>query len=103
MRYLDDRRIIASAVCLLTAICLINAIIFPDQQPAGTIIVKVKAGDNLWKYAKKYGDHNEYILKRVYDIAAVNDIDPGKPLLPGQELIIPIDEDTRQAKLPDVQ
>ncbi|MBI2844216.1 MAG: LysM peptidoglycan-binding domain-containing protein [Armatimonadetes bacterium] len=65
----------------------------------GIVHVKVKRGESLWTYAKKYGDERTYILKRVYRIAKLNGIDASRPLEPGQELAVPVERRVRCAAM----
>jgi len=61
--------------------------------------VVVKPGDNLWKYARRYGAPGNYILDKVDSIAMENNINPTLPLIPGQHLRIKIDNPALLASL----
>ena len=53
-----------------------------DLQKYSVVIYIVKAGDNLWKIAKKFGS-------TVKDIAAINKIEDENTIMPGQKIFIP--------------
>ena len=52
--------------------------------------ITVEAGDTLWSLADKYGDPNQYILKRVNELSKVNNIQKDKVLHEGEKLVIPV-------------
>jgi hypothetical protein len=97
-RYLVFAAVIMTA---LVFVCVIARAVSTDHSTTqGMIRIKVHQGDNIWNYASKYGNSNEYILKRVHRIAELNHIDLNRPLTPGQELIIPCDKNVVCAKTP---
>lgn len=93
----------AGPLCVI-AIVLVAVLMIPrtastsSESPTQLITVKVQSGDTLWDYAKKYGDPNEYILKKVHRIADLNHMKAGTPLIPGMELKVPAAEKTMTAK-----
>jgi hypothetical protein len=92
---------IAAALTAIVFICAIFRVASIERPVAsGLIRIKVHQGDSLWNYATKYGDRNEYILKRVYKIAKMNRLDVNRPLKPGQELVVPCDKGAMYAQTP---
>ena len=63
------------------------------------VAVTVKPGDTLWTYAHRYGAPGSYILDRVDSIARQNALDPKGTLIPGQRLVIQVDNPVLLAKL----
>ncbi len=82
-------------VLILSAVHVISSKFAPSP---GTITVQVHSGETLWTYARQYGSPDEYILKRVHKIAAINKLDAGRPLQVGQKLVIPVERPTLSAK-----
>lgn len=98
---LVERYVLLSAAVVVGLVMIwagLHAVFSRSDVAAGMMCVKVHAGESLWTYAKKYGDPDVYILKRVQDIAKINRIDAKNPLQPGQELIVPVEEKTLTAE-----
>jgi hypothetical protein len=66
---------------------------------APVIQVEVRAGDTLWGIASRYGNPDEYILRRVQRLAARNHIAPGTSLGPGMRLSVPVENPAEQVRL----
>ncbi|MEO7716508.1 MAG: LysM domain-containing protein [Capsulimonas sp.] len=64
-----------------------------------TITVTVTPGDSLWKYAKRYGSQDTYILDRVNDLARANSLSSHAALVPGQHLKVTVTNPVELAKL----
>lgn len=93
--------ITATIIVCLAVICSGIRIVSGRSAPApGSIKVVVHPGESIWTYAVKYGNPDEYILKRVHRIAAINKLEPGRPLEVGQKLVIPVERPTMSAKAP---
>lgn len=58
---------------------------FPKQ-----ILIRVQAGDTLWKIAHRYGNPHQYILERVDDLANENKLESEAVLQPGQQIVVPV-------------
>ena len=67
--------------------------------PAETITATVKPGDTLWKYAKRFGSSDRYILDQVDDLARANSLSSRAALIPGQHLKIAVSNPVELAKL----
>ncbi|BDI30890.1 hypothetical protein CCAX7_29410 [Capsulimonas corticalis] len=67
--------------------------------PEETITVTVKPGDTLWKYAKRFGSSDRYILDQVDDLARANSLSSRAALIPGQHLKIAVTNPVELAKL----
>jgi len=97
VRYIEIKPAVERYLLFLTVFVMVIAALFAaihalspnSAASAGTIRVIVHKGDNLWTYASKYGNPDEYILRRVHKIAKINNLEVNRPLEPGQELIIP--------------
>jgi nucleoid-associated protein YgaU len=89
--------LLVSVTAVFVALALFSSGTSPTQ-PSATVHVKVQQGDTLWDYARKYGNPDVYILKRVDEIAQINKLEPSRPLVPGQELIIPVGQGTVTAE-----
>ena len=63
------------------------------------VAVTVKPGDTLWTFARRYGAPGSYILDSVDAIARDNDLDPSGTLVPGQKLMIRVENPAVLAKL----
>ncbi|MGO8670500.1 MAG: LysM peptidoglycan-binding domain-containing protein [Capsulimonadaceae bacterium] len=55
------------------------------------VLVTVRHGDSLWKFAKLYRASDDYVLESIDQIAQDNGIDPRGSLTPGQQLRIRVD------------
>ena len=64
-----------------------------------TVPVTVGSGDSLWSLARRYGSPNRYILDRVDTLAQANHLSAGDPLLPGQRLLVPVENPVELARL----
>lgn len=62
---------------------------FTGTAKSDRTIVTVHQGDTLWLLAHRYGNSDRYILKRVEDIARMNNLNSNEALQEGQTLIIP--------------
>lgn len=69
------------------------------HQTSTVIEVQVKAGDTLWALAQRYGDPDEYILKRVQQLAARNAIRNGVRLHAGMTLQVPVENPAERTSL----
>lgn len=106
--HISKERILAAAeriIPVLVAVIVIAALLTCTKTASSSSVtaesvmtIKVQSGDTLWDYANKYGDPNEYILKRVHKIAEINKMKPGTPLMPGQEVKVPVPGNTMTAK-----
>lgn len=63
------------------------------------INVRVKEGDTLWSLAERYGEPNEYILRRVDGLATRNGLTPGAHLLVGAVLEIPVENPAERQRI----
>lgn len=52
--------------------------------------ITVEAGDTLWGIAERYGDPDEYILKRVHALVQANGMKETRVLQAGQTLVVPV-------------
>lgn len=64
-----------------------------------TVPLTVQAGDTLWNLSKRYGDPNDYILDRVDRLARVNRLSSDARLVPGQRLVVPVENPTEIARI----
>jgi len=56
-----------------------------------SIRMTVRSGDTLWSLAKRFGDPDAYILDRVDALASANHLASDARLMPGQQIMIPVD------------
>lgn len=62
-----------------------------NRRTVRTLNVKVESGDTLWSIANRYGDPDQYILRRVQKLAEENHIQPGARLQAGTELRVRVE------------
>jgi nucleoid-associated protein YgaU len=72
---------------------------FRAHQTAPVIQVQVRTGDTLWALAQRYGNPDEYILKRVQRLAALNGIGDGVRLHSGMTLEVPVENQAERTRL----
>ena len=81
---------LAAALLLAYGVTAVGARIRANQA-SPVIAVQVKAGDTLWALAQRYGNPDEYILKRVQQLAERNGIRNGVRLHAGMTLQVPVE------------
>ena len=84
----------AAVVVFVLILSTIHAISARFAPAPCKITVKVHQGESLWTCAERYGNPNEYILKRVNTIARMNNLTPSRPLEIGQKLVVPVEHPT---------
>lgn len=92
--------IAALAVVLLFA-CGISTVAshFRYSRVAPVIEVQVKAGDTLWALEQRYGNPDEYMPKRVQQLAARNGLNGAVRLHPGMTLQVPVENPKERTRL----
>ena len=59
-----------------------------------TIPMTVHAGDSLWSFARRYGNPDAPLLERLDTLAKANGLTNGAALVPGQRLLVPVENPT---------
>lgn len=64
-----------------------------------TVPMTVHAGDSLWSFAQRYGNPNAPLLERLDTLAKANGLTNGAALIPGQRLLVPVENPTEISHL----
>ena len=83
-----QKRIATVLITLALAWMAVGAFL-PTAPPSSTLSVQVQPGDTLWVIADRYGDPDEYILRRIARLEEMNGLESGGTLRAGQTLIVP--------------
>ncbi|MES1227321.1 MAG: LysM peptidoglycan-binding domain-containing protein [Armatimonadota bacterium] len=66
---------------------------------APTIPMAVRTGDTLWSLAQRYGNPAEPVLDRIDTLAHANGIKASTTLVPGQRLMVPVQNPVEVARI----
>jgi LysM repeat protein len=66
---------------------------------AVTVPMRVTPGDSLWSLARRYGNQNQFIVDRVEEMARLNGISSGENILPGQRILVKVENPAEVARL----
>jgi LysM repeat protein len=64
-----------------------------------TVPMRVRPGTSLWSLARRYGNPQKNIVDRVEDMASLNNMTTSDTLMPGQRLLVKVENPVEIAQL----